>query len=224
MWFHAPPSFPFPAMNTRTDLANRALSHIGDMPISSIDEDSKPARACKEFISDVIDEVLRDHRWNCAISRVTLSRLSTPPNHGFAYAYQLPGDFLRLLELNGEQYEGSDEYFEIEEGKRLLSNADEAKVRYVRRIDVPAFDPLLAKAVSASLAAAICIPLNRDVSMQAQLEALAQRAISRARRVDAIEVGSREVRPLGRIISNSPLIQSRFRGRRYRDPLRYYLP
>jgi len=212
-------------MTTNTDLANRALAHIGDMPISDInDVENKAARTCNAFVQAVIDETLREHRWNCAISRATLSELSTPPKFGFSHAFQLPADFLRLLEVNGEQFDGSDEYFEIEEGKRLLTYGSTAQIRYIKRIGVSEFDPLLAKAVAAALAAEICIPLSRDTQMQAQLEVLKRRAIMRAQQIDAIEVGSREVRPMARLLANSPLIQSRFGGRRYRDPLRYYLP
>jgi hypothetical protein len=210
-------------MNTNTDLANRALAHIGEMRISDIeDAESKAARTCKGCLQAVIDEVLREHRWNCAIKRVSLSQLAGTPAHGFARAFQLPGDFLRLLEVNGEQFGESDEFFEIEDGSRLLTDADKAEIRYVRRIGVAEFDPLLAKAVSAALAAEICIPLNLNLQMQAQLEGLKARAISRAQRVDAIEVGSREVRPIERLLGNSLLIRAR--GARSRNPLRYDLP
>jgi hypothetical protein len=66
-------------MNTNTDLANRALGHIGEMRISDIDDaESKAARTCKGCIQAVIDEVLREHRWNCAIKRVALSALLSP--------------------------------------------------------------------------------------------------------------------------------------------------
>ena len=210
-------------MNTNTDLANRALAHIGEMRISDIDDaENKAARVCKGCIHQVIDEVLREHRWNCAIKRVALSQLALAPEHGFARAFQLPGDFLRLLEVNGEQFGESDEFFEIEEGARLLTNADKVEIRYVRRIPVVEFDPLLAKAVSAALAAEICVPLNLNLQMQAQLEGLKARAVSKAQRIDAIEVGSREVRPIERLLGNSLLIRAR--GARPRNPLRYQLP
>lgn len=212
-------------MTSNTDLANRALAHVGEQQISDIDDpEVKAARVCKSFLQDIIDETLREHRWNCAIKRVTLSRLSDPPNHGFQHAYQLPGDFIRMLELNGEQFDASTEYFEIEDGKRLLCDDSQADIRYVRRIGVAEMDPLLAKTVSLSLAASICIPLNLNLQMQGQLEVLKNRALTDAQQKDAIEVGSREVRPLMRILGNSPLIRSRFTGRAYRDPLRYYIP
>jgi len=213
-------------MTSTTDLANRALAHIGEMRISDIDDaTSKAARVCKEFVQQVIDENLREHRWNCSIFRATLTQLSAPPGHGFARAYQLPSGLMRLLEVNGEQFGASDEYFEIEGDRQLLTDATAAEIRYVRRIGVGEFDPLLAKAVSYALAAEICIPLTANAQLQAQLVQLQARALSRAKTIDAIEVGSREVRPMARMIGNSPLVQSRSGSlRRNLDPLRFTLP
>jgi hypothetical protein len=213
-------------MTTATELANRALSHIGEMEITDIsDTESKAARVCNGLYQSIIDETLREHRWNCAITRTALSEITPAPAVGsFDHAFQLPGDLLRLLEVNGEQYEGSDQFHEIENGRQLLTHATTVEIRYVKRIEIHEFDPLLAKAVAAGLAAAICIPLTKDTKMQAQLEALKARAISKAARIDAIEVGSREGSPLQRILQNSPLIQSRWGRRARRDPLHYYLP
>ncbi len=204
-------------MTTRTELANRALAHLGEAPIADIDDTTvEAARLCKEFTGDVIDEVLRCHRWNCAIDRATLSRLDTAPDHGFDYAYQLPSGCLRLLEVNGEQFDGSDEYFEIEAGQRVITDADAVEIRYVKRIDVPEFDALLAKAVSLALAVEIAVPITKNDKLRETLEAAYLRALGRASKVDAIEVGSREVRPLMRLLENSPLRNSRY-GRWHRD-------
>jgi hypothetical protein len=211
-------------MITRTALANRALAHLGEEGISDIDDTtSAKARICKEFTGDVIDEVLRLHRWNCAIERTTLSRLAEPPDHGYAHAYQLPEDFIRLLELNGEQFDGSAEFLEIEAGQRLLTDDDTAEIRYVKRIDVHEFDPLLGKAVALALAVEIAIPLTKDSRKREALEGAFLRAIGRAAKIDALETGARENRPLSRLFANSRLIASR--GHRANaDPLRYRLP
>jgi hypothetical protein len=201
-------------MTTRTALANRALAYLGEAAISDItDTTSKAARVCNEIVDQVIDEHLREHRWNCAISRATLAELTTVPNHGFERAFQLPSDFLRLLEVNGAQFDGSDEYLEIEDNQRLLTNESEAKVRYVRRIGVAEFDPMLAKAVALGLAVEIAVPLTANLQLEGQVATLHARALSKAKGVDAVETGSRENRPMARILDNSPLRNSRFINR-----------
>jgi hypothetical protein len=211
-------------MTTRTALANRALAHLGEEGISDIDDTSSAkARICKEFAGDVIDEVLRLHRWNCAIGRTALSRLAAPPDHGYAHAYQLPPDFIRLLELNGEQFNGSIGFLEIEAGKRLLTDEDSAWIRYLKRIDVPDFDPLLGKAVALALAVEIAIPLTKDSRKREALEGALLRAIGRAAKIDALETGARENSQLCRLLATSPLIAARG-CRATPDPLRYRLP
>lgn len=197
---------------TTTDIANYALAYLGEPKISSIDDtNSKPARTCKQFLDITIKEVLRSHRWNCAIKRATLTRLGTAPNHHYDYFYALPTGFLRLLELNGEPHNDSDEFFELENNK-LATNSDTAEIRYIHNIETTDFDPLLAKAIALSLASTIAVPLTSKIELQTQCFTLFERAIGKARQIDAIEVGTREGRPMERFMSQSRLIQSRFKS------------
>jgi hypothetical protein len=195
---------------TSTDLANYALAYLGEAKISSIDDtNSKQARTCKQFLAPTIEEVLRSHRWNCAIKRATLTRLTAAPNHHYTYHYALPTGFLRLLELNGEPHNDSDEFFEIENNK-LATDADTAEIRYIANIPTNEFDPLLKKAVALSLASTIAVPLTAKIDLQTQCYTLFEKAIGKARQIDAIEVGTREGRPLERFLAQSRLIRSRF--------------
>lgn len=204
---------------TSTDLANRSLSRIGLTAISSIDDgNSKAAKTCKQLLPIVIDEVLRSHRWNCASARTTLSQSVTAPPFGYTQAFILPADFIRLMEVNGEQYEGSEEFLEIEEDKRLLVNSTRftggCHIRYIRRIDVPKMDPLLLEAVACKLSAEIAIPLSAKIELQTHSMTLYERALGNARKVDAMETGSKgQNRPLERLLQNSPLLQARYQGR-----------
>lgn len=213
-------------MVTLTDLANAALGYIGEQKVSDIDDTgSKAARACKQFAQDTIDEVLRGHRWNCAISRATLTQnVSNPAADRYSAAYALPTACLRLLDVNGETWEHSQEYMELE-GTTLYANADTAVVRYVKRIGVSAFDPLLAEAVALKLAAKIAIPLTANLGMQTQMLALFDRVLRKAAAVDSMEMGSRENGQMHRLRSRSALINSRFCGSRPAyDPLRFTTP
>jgi len=200
-------------MTTQTGLANYALSQIGEGVITDIDGTDRHSKACKLLVQPVIDEVLRSHRWNCSIARATLSRLASAPNHGLDYAYQLPADWLRLLEVNGEAWEGSDQFFEIENGSRLLTNESEAKVRYIKRIGVIEMDPLLREACALKLAVKLAISLAASAERQAQVGRLYDYTLRKAASVDAVETKGREGRPFDRILENSPLVRSRFLGR-----------
>jgi hypothetical protein len=210
-------------MTTQTDLANAALAYLGEKKITDIDDSgSVPARTCKRFIDDTIKEELRAARWNCAIKRQTLSQISpTPTNLGDFYtvAYQLPADYMRILEVNGEPWEASQQLFEVENGQRLLSAESSAVIRYVALIEVHEMDPLLQKAIALQLAGKLAVPLSAKNDLQAQMLTFHQLVVSQARQVDAIEVGSREVSPYERLMNSSPLVNSRGSG--WGNGLRY---
>lgn len=206
-------------MTTGTDLANAALAYLGEMAISNIDDtSSKQARTCKQFMQDTIDEVLRGHRWSCAIKLDILTLDATAPLWGYERQFHLPNDLLQLLEINGQQPGCSQQYYEIQ-GKMLLSNWEEAKIRYVRRIPIADFDPLLAKAIALSLAAKICLPLSLNLNLQNSCVQQAMLAIGEAKRINAIEKTTNANHQWGRLYGSSPLL--RVRGRGYNDLLRY---
>lgn len=204
-------------METKTDLANRALSMLGEAKISDIGDDSREAaRVCNEHVDAVIAEILRSHRWNCAIDRAELTRSADAPIFGYTHAYVLPSDFIRLLSINGESYEAQQEFFEIEANNRLLSNWDDCKIRYIKEIPIVRFDPLMAEATAAKLAMVISIALTGSESKQSRAFQLYERAISNAKTVDAYETSSGENRTFEQAASRSRFLQSRYlNGGRY---------
>ncbi len=215
-------------METKTDLANRALSMLGEAKISDIGDDSvEAARVCNEHVDAVIAEILRSHRWNVAIDRAILTKSGDSPAFGYSNAFVLPSDFVRLLSINGEAYETQQEFFEIEANNRLLSNWETCKIRYVKDIPIVRFDPLMAEATAAKLAMVISVPLTGSPNKQQQAFSLFQVAISNAKTVDAYETSSGENRTMEATIRRSRLVQSRYVGNggfwfnRYVHPFRY---
>lgn len=205
-------------MTNKTALANAALALLGEVAISSIDDtDSAAARVCKQFADAAIGETLRLGRWNSATKRVALVRLAeTPPADSFAYYYQLPNDCLRVLEINGEEFNGSTEFFEVEDD-RIASDEDAVELRYVSNADISKMDPLLQNAVALRLAHKIAIPLSGSPEKSAFMLQMFGKALAEARQVDAQECGSREKSAFARIFSRSRLLRARGRGR---NPLR----
>lgn len=213
-------------MTTKTDLANYALAHVGLQTITDIDDEENPtAVTCKQFIDQVIDEGLRSHRWNCSIMESGLSALSPDPSDEWSYRYQMPGDSLRLLDVNDRPYTGSNEYFEIRNGGELFSNESPVRITYVARIGVNDMDPLLAEACALKLASKIVVPLSAALPLQQQMIVLYEACLSRAKQVDAVETGSRENRPLARMMSQSILLNSYYRrGGNLLEYGRYHVP
>lgn len=198
------------SMKTETDLANHALTYLGEIAISSIDDaGSKAARVCKQFAGAAISETLRLARWNGGTKRATLSERLPAPIAGFAHYYSLPTDFLRLMEINGEQTQNSEDLFEIE-GQLLATDATAVTIRYVAKVGIEGFDPLLQKAIALRLASMVAVPLLGSSDKMQIMDAMFQRAVSQARQVDAQESGARENTGWERVLSRSPLIQARY--------------
>lgn len=154
-------------MPTPTDLANAALIPLGAEPLESLDDPVETARLVRAVLAGVVDAVLRDHPWNCAIRRAPLARLAVEDGGSFANAFALPADCLRVLDLDGITAP-----FTVE-GRRLLTDQTKVRLRYVGRIGPEEFDSLLAAAVAAKLGATLAYRvtgLNRAAQQDAVQE------------------------------------------------------
>ena len=176
-------------MATEVSICSNALRKLGDDPITSLTEDTERARLCNAFYNTARDSLLRLHPWNFAITRASLTRLSSTPAYGFAYQYALPTDpyCLRVLEMEYHDY-----IFKIEnlatEGRVLLSDESTAKILYVGRItDTTLFDSLFIDTLTAHLALKLAYPITNSVTLQAQMQKLYQAKLSEARSVDGQE-------------------------------------
>jgi hypothetical protein len=161
-------------MASDVEIANNALSMLGDDPITSLTDDTPRARLVNRIYPQTRDAVLRSHPWNCATSRATLGQLSTSPVYGWAYQYQLPSDpyCLRVLALNDrEDWACPGDEFKVE-GRALLTDAASANIRYIFRITDPAqYDAMLYEALSAKLASKMAYAITKSQStVKAMLE------------------------------------------------------
>lgn len=173
----------FPA--SWTDLCNHALGRLGHQLISNIVTDQTPHAAyCRLYLGAVIEEILGQFDWNGASRRIQLAESAESPVFGFAHAYQLPADFLRLVsaETDAEPYKV--------EGDRLLTDAEEVYLVYVFRPSEPNQLPhYLKKAIISGLAYRLTTPLssNEQLKMEIKQEYLDPTlgSLEEARRTDA---------------------------------------
>jgi hypothetical protein len=170
-------------------IMNMALITIGERMITASTEDTKAARVADARYPDVRDEVLSAHPWNCATKRAALSQLATAPAFGFTYEYQLPADYLYLVQL-----EDPKEEYEIEDNK-ILSDNSTMKIIYVYQLtEVPKMTPSLVSAIAAKLAFEISNALARDPERSKTLWDAYQAKLSEARFVNATENPDRRFR------------------------------
>jgi hypothetical protein len=156
------------AMMDEVTLCNDALARLGEMAIMSLSDQTAEARLCKRYLQVTVREVLRDGVWRCARRRAVLPALAEKPVFGWAEQFELPGDFVRLVELGGKRVGMSDcPFFEIE-GSRLLMNCGVAHVVYVRDVlmegdpGMVCMEPLLARACAVALARKLVFSLQMD--------------------------------------------------------------
>jgi hypothetical protein len=173
--------------SSEVDIANAALIMVGESTIASLTDETKSARVCNHRYASVRDAILRRHPWNCATKRVDLGAVlagTDVPAFGYTYAYQLPADFLRVVQL-----QELDEPYKVE-GRKFLTNVNPAKIIYIYKItDVSAMDSLLTEAISAQLASEIAKSIGGSETMARAMAEMANEKIQEAQYADSRESG-----------------------------------
>lgn len=183
-------------MASKTDIANRALTKLGDDRIIDLLDDTERARTINSLYNSCRDAELRAHVWNFAVRRVALPRLITIPAFGFKFEYQIPSESLRLIQV-GEWWHwwGMDDYvtmstaeFQVE-GRKILTDFDAPlKIRYIERVDDPGlYDALFVESFACRLAIEACERLTQSNTKLQAIEEQYKETIRMATRVDAIE-------------------------------------
>jgi len=183
-------------MASQVEIANRALTKIGEARILSLTDDLEAARVVSSLWDIVRDAELRARNWNFSIARASLAALVATPAWGFALQYQLPADCLRVVQVD-EFFPGpsmsdyrnrSEAQYQIEGRKILTDLAAPLKIRYVARIeDTGSWDAAFVEVFACKLAVEVCERLTqsntkRDLAWNEYGEAL-----KAAVRADAIE-------------------------------------
>lgn len=164
-------------------MASQALIKIGAAPISSFDDGSAESTVAATLYASTRDALLSAHPWNFATCQQQLARLEATPSADFAFAYQLPADFLRALSAgSGDRGRGIN-YRIVEH--RLHTNATAATLTYVFRPPENAFPPFFDEALIARLAAEYCLPITESTSRADALHRLAEERFKTARLIDA---------------------------------------
>jgi len=183
-------------MASQTDVVNRALSKIGEPRISAIDNSTKVGRIMGGAWDVVRDKELRVRRWNFAIARASLAALTTAPVFGFAYEYQLPSDFLCLLDIDGawfasglSDYRNSEEVpFRIEGRKILTDLGAPLLIRYMSRVeDVGSWDAAFVDVMACAMAVECVEEITQSNTKKQLLQQDYKEAVRMATRANAIE-------------------------------------
>jgi hypothetical protein len=183
-------------MASQTAICNRALTKLGAARILTITDDVKAARELNSMWDIVRDAELRRNLWNFAMARASLAALADAPAWGFTYQFQLPSDFVRIVQVGEFYYISSltdyrtmpEAPFQVE-GLRLLTDyTAPLKIRYVQRIeDTAQWDALFVEAFASRLAYECCEAITQSSTKKEEVWMDYKQAIREAKLVDAIE-------------------------------------
>lgn len=174
-------------MASVVDICNSALAKIGAARITSLEEGSKNANLCAELYEKCRDDLLRAHTWNFAAARVKLAQDSTAPAFGYGHAYALPADWIRSVVAYSDEGANVPAVYKIE-GNKLLSDAADLYLRYIRRIEDANLMPAdFREALSCLLARELAVPIAQSNTLEEKLEARFRTRLRRARTTDGLE-------------------------------------
>ncbi|MDA1091509.1 MAG: hypothetical protein O3A85_14520 [Proteobacteria bacterium] len=164
-------------------LSSRALLKLGADTIASFDEGTAEAEVAANLYPSTRDALLSAHPWSFASAQTSLPLLALAPVADFAYAFQLPSDFLRALSA-GPTGRGRGITYRIIEA-RLHADADDVVLSYIFRPSEIDFPPFFDQALITRLAAEFCIPLTESTSRAESLYKLAEAEFRRAKMIDS---------------------------------------
>jgi hypothetical protein len=175
-------------VTTAVQICSNALLSLGAQPINSFDDagiGSDPgidrARLCANLYPGTRDDLLRSHPWNCAVSRVILAPEVTAPAFDWAYAFLLPADWLRTLQVG---YYGRELDYK-HEGRRLLADTNVLPLRYVfRNEDESTWDAMLIELMELRMAWKLAYAITGSTTERDSRRDEYMKAAMRARNVD----------------------------------------
>jgi len=181
---------------TKIDVCNHALLKVGADTIASLDVSAstaegtiQTARLCNILFDQALEETMRIYTWNCCTRRAIPVKLAAAPAFGHKFAFQLPNDALRIINVfnNTNQYDDGIRW--VLEGREILCDYDVIYLKYVAKpSNIGTLDPLATQALICNLALKLSIPLHLDNDMHSQiLQELEQVVLPRARSIDTFE-------------------------------------
>lgn len=182
---------------SKVAIANRALTKLGQARIIALDQNSVAANTLDSMFDIVRDNELRDHVWNFAKARAELPALADTADIDFSHQYQLPSDYIRLLQLSEFKvypYPPPGGLYVIE-GRRILTNAHAPlRIRYIRQIEDPTFfDASFVEVLACRLAAESCETLTNSNTKKQSAWQEYNEALRRAIRSNAVELAAEAI-------------------------------
>jgi hypothetical protein len=172
-------------MSVDVDICNSALIKLGQERINALTDNKKTARLCQEQYPKIKERMLRDHKWNFAIKRASLTAVDAGLAFGSENTFNIPLDCLRILSIYDT---GGTHYKHKVEGRYILADIDTVQLRYITE-DIPEayYDSYFKEALACALAADLCYAFTQSNTMKQALLQESEEAIAKARSFNSME-------------------------------------
>lgn len=206
-------------MSSVVEICNLALGHLGKDDISSIDEATTEARACKKFYQITLDTTLQVYPWSFAKTTVALAEIANTKSNKWLHAYTRPSDCLKLLMVTDESMadympsgdgiiQGAHKH-EVE-GQVIFCDLKVAYLVYTKKVTDPGlFPPTFVDAIAAALAARCAMPITRDIKTRNDAIIMSRSALGTAMEADANETRETHDHASDRIEARGPQYSER---------------
>lgn len=181
---------------TDIEICSNALLLIGHNTIASFTEGGAGAKVAANFYQQTYEALLTRHPWRFAIGQKQLSRLVDTPLNTWAYAFQLPSDFLAAIKVYPQ---GDYEIFE----DMIYSNQDALELDYIFKPDESRLPAYFVEAMELRLASKFAFPVTSNKSTGELYHAMFLDALKVAKSKDS------QGRP------NKPIVDSPFTDTRF---------
>jgi len=162
-----------PVPSSKTAIANLALRHLKEDPVTSIDppdKDSKAAQAAAAWYDQARQDTLEAHPWKFASKRRKLVEAQTTPLFEWAHQYELPPDYIRLNYI-GTSWSDPIEEYDLEDGYILCNEPGPLCLSYVYNLtDATKFSPKFRTSMSYRMAAFMAYEITGNAQLVGAME------------------------------------------------------
>lgn len=169
-------------MANRTQIANLALSWMGQDQINDLGDNQNEAIVMNANFDLSRDKVLNDYAWTFAIRREILSPVTALPVFGFDNKFLIPSDVLYVHRVLRPQSTGATLFTQassrggqnadwVREGKFILAREDVVHCIFIIRVtNTDLFSASFVHALAARLAADTAMTFTENEKLQTRME------------------------------------------------------
>lgn len=176
-------------MASKLDIYKQALVHIGKAGITALTDDVESRHVFDTAWTGVVEEAFNSGDWNFAKkSALLVWNEGATPATGWSYAMDYPADYMRTLAVSPRPRFDEPFYDYADEGGLLSANTNVIYLRYIsddNTDDTTTWPTMFWRYVALFLAYETCEKLTNGSTKQEDLEKRLERALRKARSVDA---------------------------------------